>query len=332
VRLAAVQTISTLPGPGRLPLITRALRDKNPHVVAGAAHALFEAAPLFEIEEIPAEKLSVTVHTPDGPVTHETGTEAVKAPEVPAAAVLGALKKTNPESHLETTINLLRVAGRLRIEKTADQARTLAGHHNPAIRREARRVLTRLKLDPGPEIAPDPPNPIDLTAVARIVEQAPQVPVETSRGTFVVSLNPEQAPGTVLNFLALVRRRFYEGVRFHRVVPGFVAQVGDPTGTGFGGPGYMVRCEVSEERYQRGSVGMALAGPDTGGSQLFITVAAQPHLERRYTLFGRVTEGMEVVDSLQQWDHIIRIRIQREPEPEATDGGPAPPAAPDGGP
>jgi cyclophilin family peptidyl-prolyl cis-trans isomerase len=133
------------------------------------------------------------------------------------------------------------------------------------------------------------------------------VAVETTKGVLVIKLRPDLAPATVANFLSLAEKNFYDGVAFHRVVPGFVNQTGDPSGTSYGGPGYTIRCELSDAPYERGTVGMALAGPDTGGSQFFITYSAQPHLERHYTVFGRVVEGIEVLDSLQPWDRIVRM-------------------------
>ena len=122
---------------------------------------------------------------------------------------------------------------------------------------------------------------------------------------------PANAPTTVARFIALADRGFFDGLRFHRVVAGFVAQGGDPRGDGYGGPGYTQRCEDNRIRYERGTVGMALAGRDTGGSQFFVTEAAQPHLDGRYTAFGRVTRGMELVDALVPNDVITRVRIVR---------------------
>jgi cyclophilin family peptidyl-prolyl cis-trans isomerase len=324
-----MEAIGSLPGEGRLPLITRGLRDKSPHVVAVAAHELFDAAELFEVEELPTQNLTVTEHTPEGAVVHKLTEAGVERPPVPVKRVISALKRVDPDQHPETAINLAKAVGRIGIEKAADAVRPLASHHSPAIRKEGRRALKRLGVDPGPEIAPDPPRLVDPTAVERLVAGDPvEVEVETTAGTFAIRLRADLSPATAANFLDLVRRGFYDGVTFHRVVPGFVVQVGDPTGTGYGGPGYTIRCEVTEKPYVRGSVGMALAGPDTGGSQIFIAVAAQPHLERRYTLFAEVSRGMEVVDAIQQWDHIVRARVAgEEPAPAA-----APAAAPDGGP
>jgi cyclophilin family peptidyl-prolyl cis-trans isomerase len=107
----------------------------------------------------------------------------------------------------------------------------------------------------------------------------------------------------------LARAGFYNGQSFHRVVPNFVVQAGDPRGDGNGGPGYTIRCEINTRPFLRGTLGMALSGKDTGGSQFFITLLPQPHLDGGYTVFGQVTRGMEVVDRLEPGDVIREIFI-----------------------
>jgi cyclophilin family peptidyl-prolyl cis-trans isomerase len=136
----------------------------------------------------------------------------------------------------------------------------------------------------------------------------PEAVIETNRGPITVRLFADDAPATVENFLGLATGGFYDGILWHRVVPAFVAQAGCPRGDGWGGPGYTIRCEINHRTYRRGSIGMALAGKDTGGSQFFICHRALPHLDGRYTLFGEVTDGMDVVDRLTQDDWIIRVR------------------------
>jgi cyclophilin family peptidyl-prolyl cis-trans isomerase/HEAT repeat protein len=138
----------------------------------------------------------------------------------------------------------------------------------------------------------------------------PRVELVTERGSITVELLPVDAPLTVENFLSLTSAGFYRATRFHRVVPNFVAQDGDPRGDGNGGPGYSIRDELNRIRYDRGVVGMALSGPDTGGSQYFITHSAQPHLDGDYTAFGRVVAGFSVLDSLVEGDRLIEARIK----------------------
>ena len=131
----------------------------------------------------------------------------------------------------------------------------------------------------------------------------------TTRGSVRVLLRSADAPLTVANFASLARRGYYNGLAFHRVVPNFVAQDGDPRGDGSGGPGYAIRDELNRWWYDRGAVGMALSGPDTGGSQYFLTHSPQPHLDGHYTVFGHVIAGFDVLDALVQGDRILSITI-----------------------
>jgi cyclophilin family peptidyl-prolyl cis-trans isomerase len=127
---------------------------------------------------------------------------------------------------------------------------------------------------------------------------------KTERGEIVCDLFAADAPMTVENFINLARAGFYDGTTFHRVIPGFMAQGGDPTGTGTGGPGYSFGDELSPKRSHDGPgvLSMANAGPNTNGSQFFLTFAATPHLDGRHTVFGRVTSGMDVLRSIRERD------------------------------
>ncbi len=131
---------------------------------------------------------------------------------------------------------------------------------------------------------------------------APRVKCITPRGEFVIELDGQIAPNTCAVFLDLINKGFYADLTFHRVVPDFVAQGGDPRGDGWGGPGYTIRSEWSRARYKRAAVGIAHDGKDTGGSQFFITLSEQPHLNGRYTIFGEVTKGMDIVDAIEVGD------------------------------
>ncbi len=133
--------------------------------------------------------------------------------------------------------------------------------------------------------------------------------LDTDRGTIRLALLGLHAPLTVYNFMTLARQGYYSVTRFHRVVPNFVAQDGDPRGDGNGGPGYSIRDEFNREAYVRGSVGMATAGQDTGGSQYFLTLSPQPHLEGHYTVFARVVSGMAVMDAIVQGDLVKSISV-----------------------
>jgi cyclophilin family peptidyl-prolyl cis-trans isomerase len=141
----------------------------------------------------------------------------------------------------------------------------------------------------------------------------PRAILHTRRGRIEIHLDIVEAPLTSASFMELARRGFYDGVPFHRVIPGFVAQGGDPRGDGSGGPGYTLRCEIGQRPYGRGAVGMAHSGKDTGGSQFFITLSPQPHLDGGYTLFGWVASGMDVADQLRPGDPIDRVEIWSGP-------------------
>ena len=137
----------------------------------------------------------------------------------------------------------------------------------------------------------------------------PRAFLRTRHGVVEIHLDVVEAPLTTASFVRLARRGFYDGLAFHRVVPGFVIQGGDPRGDGYGGPGYAVRAEITRRPFARGSVGVADAGLDTGGSQFFITLEAQPHLDGRYTHFGSVVSGFEVLDRVRPGDVIERIEV-----------------------
>lgn len=141
----------------------------------------------------------------------------------------------------------------------------------------------------------------------------------TEKGTFTIDLLPEDAPLTVDNFIKLARSNYFNGLEVHRVVPNFVMQDGDPRGDGNGGPGWSIRCEINMVPYERGAVGMALSGKDTGGSQWFVTHSPQPHLDGGYTVFGRVnSEGMKVVDNIMRGDKILNVKIVEGGSPQRT--------------
>ncbi len=127
--------------------------------------------------------------------------------------------------------------------------------------------------------------------------------LHTNHGAIAVELFDNEAPKTVENFLKLAGDGFYDGVTFHRVIPDFMIQGGDPTGTGTGGPGYTFEDEINEHKVERGALAMANAGPNTNGSQFFVvTTEAAPWLDGKHTVFGRVTTGMDVVDAISEAD------------------------------
>lgn len=140
--------------------------------------------------------------------------------------------------------------------------------------------------------------------------------IKTEKGDMTVEFYDKDAPNTVANFLKLAKDGFYNGVTFHRVLPDFVVQGGDPTGTGAGGPGYKIKCELDGENqyHDRGVLSMAHAGRDTGGSQFFICHSRTntAHLDRNHTCFGKVVENVDVVDDIRQGDKILGVEIIEE--------------------
>ena len=138
--------------------------------------------------------------------------------------------------------------------------------------------------------------------------------IEMDKGSIVIELFETDTPKTVANFEKLITEGFYDGVPFHRVIKGFMAQGGCPNGTGTGGPGYTIPCETkgNPHSHERGSLSMAHRGPNTGGSQFFIVYEPQPHLNGVHTVFGKVLEGMDVVDNIEQGDTMNKVTITQD--------------------
>jgi len=142
-----------------------------------------------------------------------------------------------------------------------------------------------------------------------MAQKNPHVIMETDKGTMKIELFEQDAPGTVQNFITLIEKGFYDGLTFHRVIDDFMIQGGCPHGTGTGGPGYKIKCEINPNKHLRGSLSMAHAGKDTGGSQFFICHSPQPHLDGVHTVFGRVIEGIEVVDAIRKNDKMKKLTV-----------------------
>jgi peptidyl-prolyl cis-trans isomerase B (cyclophilin B) len=133
--------------------------------------------------------------------------------------------------------------------------------------------------------------------------------IETDKGTINIQFFDADAPDTVKNFVDLSQKGFYDGLIFHRVIPNFMIQGGCPLGTGTGGPGYKIKCEINKNKHEAGSLSMAHAGPNTGGSQFFICHASPSHLDGVHTVFGK-TPDMNVVNAIQKGDKILSVKIQ----------------------
>jgi cyclophilin family peptidyl-prolyl cis-trans isomerase/HEAT repeat protein len=173
-----------------------------------------------------------------------------------------------------------------------------------------------LALDPGPEETGR--SRADYARALQLARRAEALVIETAGGVIEAELFGEDAPLTVVNFIELAERGYFDGGTWHRVVPDFVAQDGCPRGDGWGGPGHTIRCEINPRHYETGVLGMALSGKDTGGSQFFFTLSDQPHLDGRYTIFGRVTRGLELLvgpeGAIRQGEtRLDRVRVRMRP-------------------
>jgi peptidylprolyl isomerase len=236
------------------------------------------------------------------------------------AAALHGLGEMAPVDSAEAADHLARtpgVIGRVLAEDPASAqevdirlaAAEALGHLDTPVSRE---ILNGLTQDPDARVRLEAADALEDPVYLKSREGRFEATVRTSRGSFVIELLNREAPRTVQNFVDLAQDQFYQGLSFHRVVPNFVIQTGCPLGSGWGNPGYEIRCEYSPLRYERGMVGMAHAGKDSGGSQFFVTHSAQPHLDGRYTVFGRVIEGMDVVDQIRVGDYIEGVDIKKK--------------------
>jgi cyclophilin family peptidyl-prolyl cis-trans isomerase len=288
VRQSAVAAVAayldSAGGPSRRAVVLGALRDPDFFVRATALLALADSA---RASELPAVVASY------GLAARDSGNDA----RIAAIRYVANAWKRDSTSVPDSVRRLLAA---------------LPVPDDPLVRAEAH-GLTPLAAWPGTEGLSRPPQWYEAVVREFVGPTLAQMPlrarIETARGTITLELLGEDAPLTVANFARLARSGFYRNVHFHRVVPNFVAQDGDPRGDGNGGPGYAIRDELNTRRYSRGAVGMALSGPDTGGSQYFLTLSPQPHLDARYTIFARVVGGDEVMDRLVQGDAIMNIVV-----------------------
>jgi HEAT repeat protein/cyclophilin family peptidyl-prolyl cis-trans isomerase len=311
VRASLATLLGTLPSEVAAPRLTALVADQDqrvlPSVLAAITKLKLPNAATILLGELKADDPAVRAAAADG-------LSELKPPN--AAPALAAAY----ELGLGDTTYIARAAAlaALATYGPADAGTTLKaalGDKDWAVRMRAAMLLK--DLDPSTSTASEI-RPAPTTVVAELYAEprltAPPVStmiyIDTDRGSIQVELAVIDAPLTVENFVSLARKGYFNGLNIHRVVPNFVIQDGDPRGDGEGGPGYTIRDELNERPYLRGTVGMALdPWRDTGGSQFFITLSPQPHLDAKYTAFGRVVSGMDVADKIQQWDVIRRIRV-----------------------
>jgi cyclophilin family peptidyl-prolyl cis-trans isomerase/HEAT repeat protein len=229
-----------------------------------------------------------------------------------ARALIDALPRALEEEMNDAALSILGALAKQKTPEALEAVRSALGVPDYVVRRRAVSLLRGDAPDTEGgrvETVATRNRPADYQRALARTGRRVSANVITDKGSFQIELLPSEAPLTVDNFVELARRGFFNNVAFHRVVPNFVIQGGDPRGDGNGGPGYQIRCEINAVPYTRGAVGMALSGKDTGGSQWFVTHSPQPHLDGGYTVFGRVTEGMEVVDRIAVGDRIHSVTV-----------------------
>ncbi|MBX3279998.1 MAG: HEAT repeat domain-containing protein [Acidobacteria bacterium] len=228
-------------------------------------------------------------------------------------ALIAAYNLSSRDANNDAKLSILRSLSGFKNPKAIEAVRTALSDQDHLVRRAA---IEALKLQ-GEKTTDMTVGKVRTgrtrafyTQIANRINRPVTATIHTDCGVILLELFAADAPLTVDNFVGLARRGFFNGIAFHRVVPNFVIQGGDPRGDGEGGPGRQIRCEINTRRYERGSLGMALSGKDTGGSQFFITHSPQPHLDGGYTVFGRVLRGQEVVDRMTRGDRIRRVVIR----------------------
>ena len=310
VRAALASALGGLAPEAGLPRLRSMLADPEPKVLPAVLGAIARLKPddagTLMIEQLKSGDPVVRAAAANG-------IAELKPPAGPAALTDAYQRSLGDATYIARAAVLaaLKAYGR----DTATPLLTDAlGDKDWALRVRAAALLT--ELDPSSDaktrIRPAPQTrPAEWYAQPALTSPpvSTHVYIDTDRGTIQLELAVLDAPVTVATFVELARRGFFNGIPIHRVVPDFVIQGGDPRGDGEGGPGFTIRDEINQRPYLRGTVGMALDWADTGGSQFFITHAPQPHLDDRYTVFGRVVAGMDVVDAIEQWDVIRRVRV-----------------------
>jgi cyclophilin family peptidyl-prolyl cis-trans isomerase/HEAT repeat protein len=295
-------------------LLARLSADPAPAVKAAAAEArlaLAEAAP-DKGASAASQLLADGDEGVQGNLFNWLGTHPVLGGEALTPAFAKALAGSNDEVAQAAlgavTARAKAVPGE--VKGAVSLLEKAAASRNYVLRRDAGAKLAELGR-PAPALTPFETGRTldDYQDIVRRTRRPVVVEMRTARGALRIRLDCPRAPLTCLNFLQLAEQGFYDGLTFHRVVPDFVVQGGDPRGDGFGGPGYDVRDEINRLRYVRGTVGMALSGPDTGGSQFFIALSEQPHLDGGYTAFGQVVAGEEILDALEGGDRIEKVVV-----------------------
>ncbi|HET8647217.1 MAG TPA: HEAT repeat domain-containing protein, partial [Vicinamibacteria bacterium] len=295
-------------------LLSSQIKDDDPRVAAAAVAALGKARGAQALETLRRH-----LEHPDYGV-RAAAAEGLAALKVrgEARALRAAWERGLPDPDLEARLAVVTALAEHKDAAGAEALREIATRDPArAVRLQAAAALRAMGQEaPAAGVEAVERAPLDYHLAMAPYDPAPPAPLFTPRlvlhlrgGKVEIHLNVVEAPLASAAYLDLARRGFFNGLTFHRVVPGFVVQGGDPRGDGTGGPGFTLRDEVGQRPYGRGTVGIALAGKDTGGSQLFIALSPQPHLDGGYTVFGWVTRGMEVVDKIRPGDAIERVEV-----------------------
>jgi HEAT repeat protein/cyclophilin family peptidyl-prolyl cis-trans isomerase len=313
VRAALATVLGTLPPENGLPRLQALMNDADQRVIPSAIAAL------VKLKAPSAAALLLERLKADDPIVRAAAADGIGElkPADGAAALAEAYRFGQRDAMYNARAAALAAVAKYGAAAATPVLRDAFADKDWAVRVRAAQLLKQLDpaagADADAQIRPAPTTvTADVYGAARLVSPpvSTQVYLDTDRGTIQIELAVLDAPLTVENFIALARKGYFNGLSVHRVVPDFVVQDGDPRGDGEGGPGYSIRDELNERPYLRGTVGMALdPWPDTGGSQYFIAHSPQPHLDAKYTVFGRVVAGMEFVDQIQQWDVIRQVRV-----------------------
>jgi cyclophilin family peptidyl-prolyl cis-trans isomerase/HEAT repeat protein len=289
LRAAAAELDGLGPATEAITRLERPLRDDDGRVRAAAAGALATLAESASVAGMARRELRALARDPDFVVR---------------ANALGALARNASTEDLAIAIASYPLPDSL--------ARALSAIERPSdpLERSRAASISRFAFWRDSTGTARPQSWYEARARESLDGRTRSAQIVTNRGTLVLELFPAEAPITVDNFASLARKGYFDGQAFHRVVPNFVVQAGDPRGDGNGGPGYAIRDELNPHRYGPGALGMALSGPNTGGSQFFVTHSAQPHLDGGYTVFGQLRGGRDVLDRIVQGDRIVRITIQ----------------------
>jgi HEAT repeat protein/cyclophilin family peptidyl-prolyl cis-trans isomerase len=309
VRAALASILGTLTPEAGLPRLRSMLNDPDVRVVPAVFEAIAKLHPP-EAGQLMLDQLAST-----DPFIRGAAADAIAQLKPPngVAALTDAYRRGQADDTYVARAAALVAAAAYGADPATPLLTSALGDKDWAVRLRAAQLLKQFNpsTDAMVRIRPAPVAHPEVYQAARLISPpySTQAYIDTDRGTIQMEMAMFDAPETVDNFVTLARKGFFDNVVIHRVVPDFVVQAGDPRADGQGGPGYAIRDELNERPYLRGTVGMALDWADTGGSQFFITTSPQPHLDAKYTVFGRVISGMDVVDRIEQGDVIRRVRI-----------------------